>query len=309
MHWQMNRLCNLNCEYCFRNSLDEDKKTEDPSCGRYGAEHITQRFDETGKVWSIYMTGGEPLLYPGFVELAKALTRRHYISVSTNLSTANAYELAETIEREHIGSIIANVHILEREKRKDGLKEYLRKFLYFQERGFNIRLVYVAYPPLFGRIEKDLRQLRSEGAKQINVKVFQGKYKGQRYPRDYSEDERAFIRGLGLDNYEQEILAGRISFLGSRCEAGHRAFTMDISGNVTRCVASKDGYGNLFEGTFRPGELLRRCPKKKCSCTYQGIQFSASGGSAVSPNVIVRPVRFFVAVEEWLNGLSSKVLR
>jgi len=255
------------------------------------------------------MTGGEPLLYPGYVELAKALTRGHYISVSTNLSTPNAYELAEAVESERVHSINANVHILEREKNKDGMKEYLRKFLHFQERGFNIRLVYITYPPLFGRIEEDMKRLRGEGVKRINVKVFQGRFEGRRYPRDYSDEERAFIRGLGLNNYEQEILARRVSFLGSKCEAGHRAFAMDISGNVTRCSTLKDEYGNLFEGTFRPGESLRRCTKKKCSCAYQGMDFAAAGGSAVLPNIVVRPVRFFIAVGEWIGGLSSKVLR
>jgi MoaA/NifB/PqqE/SkfB family radical SAM enzyme len=125
MHWQINRLCNFECPYCFREWADESSRTEDPACGKYSVEHISQRFDETGKVWHIYMTGGEPLLYPGFVELAKALTRVHHISVSTNLSTPNAYEFAEAVESERVHSVYANVYIPEREKRREGMKEYL----------------------------------------------------------------------------------------------------------------------------------------------------------------------------------------
>lgn len=309
MHWQINRLCNYECPYCFREWADESSRTEDPACGKYSVEHISQRFDETGKVWRIYMTGGEPLLYPGFVELAKALTRVHYISVSTNLSTPNAYEFAEAVESERVHSVYANVHILEREKRREGMKEYLQKFLHFQQRGFKIWLVYITYPPLLGRIEEDIKRFRSEGIKQIKLKVFQGKYKGRRYPRDYSDDERAFIKRLGLDNYEHQILTGRVSFLGSRCQAGHRAFTLDIAGNVRRCNTLKDEYGNLFEGTFKPGKSSRRCPNKKCSCAYQGMYFATTGGSAVPPNVIVRPVRFFISVGECLAGLSGKARR
>jgi len=309
MLWRINRRCNFNCVYCFRQGEDKDRELEDPACGRYSAEDIARRFDETGKVWRILMTGGEPLLYPGFVELAKALTRGHYISVSTNLSTPNAYELADAVDSERVISISASIHILEREKSRDGVKEYLRKFLYFQERGFNIRLVYVTYPPLFGRTEQDTERLRAEGVKTIVIKVFRGRYKGGRYPRDYSDQERAFISGLGLNYYEQQILASRVSFLGKRCEAGHRAFYMDISGNVTRCTTLKDEYGNLFEGTFRPGESARRCTTKKCSCVYQGMKFAAGRSSAVPPNILVRPVRVFVSVGEWVGGLSSKVLR
>ena len=309
MLWQMNRECNFNCEYGFREWGDEDIRAGDSIPGKYGAEHVAQRFDETGKVWRIRMTGGEPCLYPDFVELAKALTRRHYISLSTNLSTPNTYELADGVESERVHSVNASVHPLERENRKDGMKEYLRKFLYFQERGFNIRLVYVTYPPLLGRIEEDMERLRGGGVKRITVKVFQGKYRDRRYPRDFSDEERAFIRGLGLNNKERTILACRVSFLGSRCEAGHRAFSMDISGNVTRCSTLKEGYGNLFEGTFKPGESPRRCTARKCSCAYQGIAFTSVEGFDVPRKIVARPVKYFVVLSELFAGVRGKVLR
>lgn len=309
MRWWMIRRCNFNCSYCFQKEVNEYGQAEEHTCGKYSAQHIAERFDETGKVWYIYMTGGEPLLYPDFVELARKITRRHYISVSTNLSTPNVYELAEAVDSGRIYRINASVHIQEQEKIKDGVKEYLRKFLHFQERGFNIHLVYLTYPPLLGRIEEDVKRFRGEGVKQIKIKMFQGKYEGRHYPRDYSNEEREFIKGLGLDNYEQEILACRVSFLGRKCRAGHRAFNMDMWGNVTRCSTLNDEYGNLFEGTFRPGGSSRRCSAKKCACTYQGINFTSSVGSTVLPNIVVRPVRFSVSVGEWIGGLKNKVLR
>ncbi len=49
MHWEMNRRCNFNCDYCFRKFPDEDRRTEDPACARYSPEHIAHRFDEIGK--------------------------------------------------------------------------------------------------------------------------------------------------------------------------------------------------------------------------------------------------------------------
>ena len=130
IHWQINQRCNFNCPYCFRRLPDDDGKNENPDCGKYSPEHIARKFDQTDSVWRIYMTGGEPLLYPHFVELAKALTRRHYIAISTNLSTANAYDLAEAVETERLTSIKANLHILQRENTPDGPKDFFRKFLY-----------------------------------------------------------------------------------------------------------------------------------------------------------------------------------
>ena len=174
--WQVNRRCNFDCAYCFREVIDDglDKRTEDPACGKFGPEHIARRFDETNKVWRINMTGGEPFLYPNFVELARALTRKHYISVSTNLSTANTYEFADTIDNTRVHWLKANVHIMEREKTKDGVNEFLRKFLHFQQRGFDIRLVYVTYPAILGRIRDDLEAFSRRGSEKDMGKNISG---------------------------------------------------------------------------------------------------------------------------------------
>lgn len=309
--WQVNRKCNFDCVYCFREVIDDglDKRTEDPACGKFSPEHIAKRFDETNRVWRINMTGGEPFLYPNFVELARVLTRRHYISVSTNLSTANTYEFADVIDNTRVHWLKANVHIMEREKIRNGVNEFLRKFLHFQQQGFDIRLVYVTYPAILGRIRDDLERFRSEGVKKIWVKIFQGCYDGKRYPRDYTQEQRELLKGLGLNNFEEEILACRVSFLGRKCEAGHRAFSMDISGNVKRCSTVQEKYGNLFDGTFKPGESPRRCPARKCGCSYQGIKYASDKGSTKPPKIIVRSVQLSVAVGEWFDGLTAMALK
>ena len=305
LYWFMTRRCNFNCPYCFRESGSEKGMTSDSDCGKYGSEHIARRFDETGKVWHIYMTGGEPLLYPNFVSLAELLTRGHYISLSTNLSTANAFEFADNIKSGRVIFIMANIHVLERDKIKDGIKEYLRKFLYFQDRGFNIKLVYVAYPPLFGRMERDIELFRKEGVRQIEVKVFQGKLEGRRFPRDYYEQERDFLIKLGLNDDERQVLDSRASFLGKKCSAGHIGFSMDPSGRITRCNTLDEEYGNMFEGTFRPGFSPRRCPAKKCVCLYQGTSLTNTVGVRVPSRIIAQPVKFSIAFAEALCRLRK----
>lgn len=303
MHWWMYRRCNFDCEYCFRRREDSDESTDEVIYKKYSPEHIAEQFDETGKVWNVFMTGGEPFLYPRFVKLAKTLTRRHYISLSTNLSTPNLYEFAETIGSGRVLSINASLHILEREKIKDGLNGFLRNFHYYLERGFNIRLTYVTYPPLIGRIKEDIEQMKDNGIDQIDVKVFQGRYQGQKYPREYTNTERAFLRELGLDKDEEAILARRISFLGKKCQAGRKAFSMDICGNVTRCNTLTDEYGNLFDGTFVPAELSLRCTAKRCACIYQGTKFASAEPFTVPSGIVAKPVRFFAAVCNYSGSL------
>jgi MoaA/NifB/PqqE/SkfB family radical SAM enzyme len=304
MYWEMTRRCNFDCPYCFRKQNPKDKQIEDSVSARFDAEHIARQFDNTGKSWMIYMTGGEPLLYPNFVALAGALARNHYMSMSTNLSTTSACELADTVGPQRFTAIRANVHITEREKINDGLKEFLRKFLYFQNLGFDIRLVYVAYPPLFSRIKQDIESLREKGVKNIELKIFQGKLDGRRFPRDYTAGQRDFLLELGLSNYEKQILDSRVSFLGKLCRAGRLAFVMDPAGSVSRCNTLDENYGNLFEGTFKPGKSTRRCPARKCACAYQGFSLASAGGSSVPSKIVVQSVKLSVVLAESLSRLS-----
>ncbi|MGA2093477.1 MAG: radical SAM protein [Sedimentisphaerales bacterium] len=306
--WRVNRKCNFDCDYCFRDVIntDEDKRTEDPLCGKYSPEHIAKSFDDTGRIWHISMTGGEPFLYPRFMELVNALTRKHYLAVSTNLSLSSAYDFADVINPGRVTTIKANVHIMEREKVNGGVKEFLRKFLHFQNRGFDIQLVYVTYPPVLGRIREDLLRFRGEGVRRVWVKIFQGRYQDKRYPRDYSQQQQELIRGLGLNHFEEQILSCRVSFIGKKCEAGRRVFSMDIAGNVSRCSALAEGYGNLFEGTFIPGKSARLCSAKKCGCSYQGIRYALDSGSLSPSKFVIRTVQMAITAGESIGVLARR---
>jgi len=305
----MTRRCNFDCPYCFRKSTPKDKQIKDSVPAGFDADLIARRFDETGKSWLIYMTGGEPLLYPDFVNLASALSRNHYLSMSTNLSTSNAFDLADSVKPERFYNIRANVHITEREKANAGLSEFLRRFLHFQTLGFDIRLVYVAYPPLLGRIEKDLESFREKGVKKIELKIFQGKFEGKRYPRDYTGRERDFLIKAGLSDYEKHILESRVSFLGKICRAGIHGFSMDPAGRVTRCNTFAENYGNLFDGTFQPAKSPRRCPARKCVCPYQGYSLTATHGNPAPAGIIAIPVKFSITLAESVSRLSDRILK
>lgn len=128
MAWQLNTLCNFRCEYCFCSEKSLSKEHSD--CGKYSPEHIAKCFNDTGRIWRIHMSGGETFLYPKFVELARALTKKCYISLNTNLSTPNVYEFGDMISPEKVLSINAALHIMEREKSKNGVNKYIKKFLY-----------------------------------------------------------------------------------------------------------------------------------------------------------------------------------
>ncbi len=198
--WNLNQLCNFRCLYCFFS--DEQLSKEHLSVGKYSIDHIVNSFDRTERNWWIFLSGGEPFLYPNFVQLCKKLTKNHYISLNTNCSTSNTVKFANEINPEKIYSINGALHIEQREKKSEAVDRFIEKVLLFQEKGFQFRVEYVMYPPLFERAEEDIAYLHKCGVEIVNIKMFQGRYKNKLYPLSYSEDELVFLKKYTLDKNE-----------------------------------------------------------------------------------------------------------
>lgn len=276
MYWFMLDACNFSCAYCFRRFGDKQAAEAGSRFARVDCGDVARRFDDTGFGWRVYMTGGEPLLYPGFLDLAAALTQRHIISFSTSLALPVADRLADTMDPRRVALIDVSLHILEREKDAAGLDSLVRRFTHLRSAGFNLRLSYVAYPPLLARMESDFCRLAKQGIS-VEPRVFQGKHEGRRYPRDYSPADRDLLLRLGLNPLGCAVLDKRNCWLGRKCQAGWRTFIMDPLGQVTRCHSLDQSYGNLFDGTFRPADCraIRRCTARKCVCAYEGMTYAA----------------------------------
>ncbi|MBF0493899.1 MAG: radical SAM protein [Candidatus Omnitrophica bacterium] len=270
--WNLNHFCDYRCEYCFCGK--EKLSAEHPDVGKHSAERIFEAFTRTGKTWQIHMSGGEPFLYPGFVELCQKLTEKHCISINTNFSTSNVFNFADTVKREKVFFINAGLHIAEREKNKSALDEFIRRVLYFQDKGFNIDVGYLTYPPLLERMAKDIGHLRDKGVKLLNAKVFRGFYAGRRYPGAYTDTEREIIKKYTLDVREIDIIDKKMNFFGSLCGTGMKYFRMDPAGNLFRCSSSFKSYGNLFDGTYSPDTVYAPCPVLNCDCPYEGLRYA-----------------------------------
>ena len=285
VYWRLNQNCNFDCSYCFREGVDPYRRQQHPDCGRYSADQLAGFFDATGFRWRILLTGGEPFIYPGVIELAVALTRNHELSINTNLSTANVRAFADSVSPHAVHTIYASLHLAEREKIPGGPARFLESILLLQDRGFNVRLVYVAYPPLFPRLLADKELYEQQGVRHFSIKTFRGVYAGKMYPRSHTAEERAFIRQHSISRYEPDTVDERLGFFGKRCASGQSAFQMDASGNLTRCNTIGTSYGNLFAGTHRFDRHPRPCPIRKCGCPYQGLRY-AQAESAGWPSVL-----------------------
>jgi pyruvate-formate lyase-activating enzyme len=275
MMWRLNQACNFDCAYCFREGVDTERRREHPECGRYSPSEIASFFDSTGRTWRIHMTGGEPFLYPKFVELARALSQRHQLTINTNLFTPNVRDFADSVPADRIHGIYATAHIEELDKRPGGMERFAQNCICLQDRGFAVRLKYIAWPPFLSRMETDIAYFQSKGIERIETKIFRGRYAGRSYPKHYTRRERKRLKSGNLSHYEQAILSEKPDFQGRVCMAGHRAFNMDIGGNLSRCCTISESYGNLFEQDYRLDGPPTPCPVNNCTCPYQGLKFSS----------------------------------
>ncbi|HUU64044.1 MAG TPA: radical SAM protein [Dehalococcoidia bacterium] len=292
MLWVTNMLCNYNCVYCSAScqifSKDcaetepQPRRREQPAVGKYSPEHIARCFDSTGKVWKILlMGGGECFLYPQFVELVRALTQIHYVEVATNLSTPNVYQFADVIPSQKVLRVVASLHIMEREKRRNGVEEFIDKVICLQDKGFNVSVQYVVYPPLIPRALKDMEYFTSRGIDSFFFRPFQGIYAGATYPASYTEEEKILLKSRAWDTREIDMM--HLNAFGRLCGTGTYSFHMDYMGNLGRCLSSQKRYGNFFTGKYYFDEHPKPCPVRMCTCPliYQG-QISSTKGSASS---------------------------
>ena len=107
------RTCNYRCSYCFIPPHLLASKL--PSHG--SNEAWEQGFHATGKTWLIHITGGEPTVYPGFVDLCRRLQTRHYLSLNSNLSQDCVDEFAASVDPARVHFINAALHLEERQKK------------------------------------------------------------------------------------------------------------------------------------------------------------------------------------------------
>jgi MoaA/NifB/PqqE/SkfB family radical SAM enzyme len=275
--WQLLNTCNYRCNYCFFSDemLGEKLRT----CA--SVQEWRAAFDATEDVWLLHMTGGEPSIYPQFVELCQALTERHYISINSNLTHSSLVDFAERIDPSRVSFINASLHLVEREGRSGNAK-FLRHADLLRSKGFPIMVSLVATPTALARFPDAVALLRPVGLFPI-PKLLRGPYEGRHYPTAYSELDKVRFRAYAAEarrSYQtaiarmaeppsinmfsdDEFLEGEPSFTGVPCDAGYRFVGINPNGDVFRC-SSATSLGNLLDGTFAARSGPAPCDTAYC---------------------------------------------
>jgi len=138
--WDIHYACNYKCSYCI---LKEEwdalsKKNRYPGINKW-IEIWDSIYRKYGSC-RLHISGGEPFVYPSFLELIAHLAEKHTLTFDTNLSL-DVFSFTKKIKPERV-RFAATFHPEFTE-----LASYLERVKHLKENGFEIIVDYVAYPP------------------------------------------------------------------------------------------------------------------------------------------------------------------
>jgi MoaA/NifB/PqqE/SkfB family radical SAM enzyme len=237
-HWFMGESCNFNCKYCFFPQKTVSIEEHLP------VEQLIKALKETGKKWIVLMTGGEPLIFPDFVEVCKLLVKEDIkIALDTNLSiNSKVGEFMDNICPQSVDYLYISLHIEERE-RMGGIEDFIQSVLSLKSKGYRCIVNYVVHPTLIKRFRVDYEYFKSRGIKLV-ARLFIGMHKKKRYPDSYSQKEMEIIKMYTPDAFSEYPFYSK----GIRCNAGKSSIRIDKDGAVLRCRTDITKLGNIFEG-------------------------------------------------------------
>jgi MoaA/NifB/PqqE/SkfB family radical SAM enzyme len=271
------RTCNFRCGYCFVPEAELASKVV-----RHASdEEWAAAFDAGGRTWLIHVTGGEPFVYPRFVALCQTLSRRHLLSINTNLSLKAADELIGNVDPGRVHFINAALHFEERRAR-DQVAPFFTRARRLREAGFNLFATAVLTPKIILLYPQLARMAEAAGVLLL-PKLLRGPYRDRSYPLEYTALERtaadlyyqraasafaALVAGWSerptIDPLiDPSHLDGMASYRGRLCGSGQRFVVIDPDGTVRRC-GSEQRLGNLLDGSFRPLSGPAPCDASYC---------------------------------------------
>ncbi len=259
--WDLHFVCNYRCPYCWFDGKwgDLSKFNLYPSLAdvlkawgrihdRYGAAHI-------------HLLGGEPLVYPRFPELIRALSRSHNVSCTTNLSV-DVDEFLHDIDSARV-RFSPTFH-----PRFADFDRFVSRLLKLQGQGLAAAKVgYLAYPPQIPDFESFRKRFAAHGIALVAM-TFWGDYGGISFPAGYSQEEKSIIEPYLADRDGEKFQLEPKKVKGMLCGAGQRYAVVKPDGAVVRCGGSSvsQSMGNLFDDHFALADQPQPCVSDHCPC-------------------------------------------
>lgn len=252
--WNIIYSCNYDCSYCiFSGKWQEYSRRNTFLSAQEWATYWRRMFDLYGRV-SMVVSGGEPFIYPGFIDIIKTISEFHYpIHISTN-GSGDLKSFTKKIDSRRV-SVSLSFH-----PEYDSLDEVIERKKFLGSEGFNSPYIcFCVYPPFLKGLESYIDHALEKG-EMLKLIPFVGNYQGRRYPEGYSRQEKF---ALGMDS----VWEGNVKRKGKLCAAGMKSALLLPDGKVVRCghIGEKYIIGNFFSDDFCLMDSPAECTAGLCS--------------------------------------------
>lgn len=276
LEWLIHYKCNYRCPYCFFEGFWEEVEKHNHYQPLERWFEVWRRILKRYEYVRILITGGEPFIYPSFVELVKELSKYFSIGFDTNLSCTKE-ELVDFVKN----TIAENISLgLSFHPQFTDYELFLEKALFLKESGFQVCVQYVSYPPQLGMMKYYKDKFEAVGFYFIPL-PFRGKYNGMSYPSAFTDEERRLIYSTTehLATEHKERVEKQLNQLNTKnrlCNAGSTYARIDNDGTVYRCGNSVSdplnvSIGNLFDENFKLLERALPCQEEFCPCEFRWL--------------------------------------
>ncbi|MCM8797795.1 MAG: radical SAM protein [Candidatus Omnitrophica bacterium] len=256
--WDLCHSCNYRCPYC---GVWKDNPDKEPRLTAAEWDAIWTRIYDSYGSCHIYMSGGEPSVYPYFYELVERLCAKHTVEICTNLSW-KVERLIPAIPPTRL-RVAPTFH-----PSQASFEEFFGKAIKIKEYLPNSQVYYVAYS---GQQTQEMPQ-RSAMFKEYGINLIPYPLRGDQVVLNTEEEERIIREVSPYTGDKIEYQLKKFSPKGKRCRAGQYYAVIRTDGSVDRCSQYHTGeVGNFFDKDFTLFPQARPCEKEYCPIESQWI--------------------------------------
>lgn len=251
--WFITFNCNLQCPYCWERQAQKH--------GEMAVEPF-KPWQDWAKAWNrikpgvLDISGGEPFMQPGFVDMLDAMDIN--MAITTNL-THDMTQFVQRISPAKVFSMTLSWH----PTGKMGIDEFLGKCLMLKNRDFNITVNFVTYPEQLWMADYYKRRFDAHGIRFHIDPYAATKY----YPFEMNDDEREFAMSLTgqdrMNSFAKEVRP-------VKCSGGMTHLSVQPDGSAYRCINDRilglNPIGNILDENFTNNKVFTPCADyNKCA--------------------------------------------
>jgi organic radical activating enzyme len=253
--------CSYDCSYCLLNQSWFERRADSKASSPEGREAIIRFFTERPG-WNIILTGGEPTELPGFVELARDLSKNNRISLDTN-NSMEAQDLdyfTREVPVDRVGFIRCSLHQADEGAR---FQDWLARVMRFRDLGYRAFVTWVAVQEKMDMLPELHWSVTNLGIPFVVTPLVTDKFPGA-----YSSKERELMdRYMSSAVFRTQLDRAVRAVKGKLCAAGSTRIKVNcISGDILSCFrASSPVIGNIYRNELKLETRPQPCPWDSCS--------------------------------------------